>query len=70
MRSVGHAAPMKERRSGYRALVGKPRGQRTLGRPRRRREYNIKIDLQQWDEVAWTGLMWGRIGTVGGLFWI
>jgi hypothetical protein len=33
--------------------VGKPEGRRPLGRPRRRREDNIKIDLQ---EVGWVGM--------------
>jgi len=31
----------------YRVLVGKPEGRRPLGRPRRRLEDNIKIDLQE-----------------------
>jgi len=31
----------------YRVLVGKPEGKSTLGRPRFRWEYNIKIDLQE-----------------------
>jgi hypothetical protein len=34
-----------ERRVAYRALVGKPEGRRPLGRPRRRWEDNIKMDL-------------------------
>jgi hypothetical protein len=36
----------------YRVLVGKPDGKRPLGRPRLRREDNIKMDLQEvgcWD---------------------
>jgi len=36
-----------ERRGLYRSLVGKPVGKRSLGRPRRRWEYNIKMDLQE-----------------------
>jgi hypothetical protein len=36
---------MGERRRAYRALVGKPEGRRPLGRPRRRRDDNIKMDL-------------------------
>jgi hypothetical protein len=36
---------MRERRGAYRALVGKPEGGRLLGRPRRRWENNIKMDL-------------------------
>jgi hypothetical protein len=37
---------MGERRGVYRVLVGKPEGKRPHGRPRRRWEDNIKIDLQ------------------------
>jgi len=37
---------MWERRSVYRVLVGKPKGKRPRGRPRRRWEDNIKMDLQ------------------------
>ena len=33
----------------YRVLVGKPEVKRPLGRPRRRWEGNIKMDLQKWD---------------------
>jgi len=42
-----------EGRGVYRVLVGKPEGKRSLGRPRRRREDNIKMDLQ--DVGVWTG---------------
>jgi hypothetical protein len=41
---------MRERRGAYRALVGKPKRRRPLGRPRRRWEDNIKMDLR---EVGW-----------------
>jgi len=37
---------MVEEKGVYRVLVGKPEGKRSLGRPRRRREHNIKMDLQ------------------------
>jgi hypothetical protein len=47
MRWAGHVARMGERRGVYRIWVGKPEGKRQLGRPRRRREDNIKMDLQQ-----------------------
>jgi hypothetical protein len=43
---AGHVARMVEDRVVHRALAGKPGGKRPLGRPRRRWEYNIKIDLQ------------------------
>jgi hypothetical protein len=54
---------MGEKRNVYRLLVGKPDGKRPLGRPRRRWIDNIKMDLFR-DR---TGLVWLRIGTVGGL---
>jgi len=45
MRWAGHVACMGERRGAYRVLVGRLKGKRRLGRPRRRRENNIKMDL-------------------------
>jgi hypothetical protein len=47
MRWAEHGARMGERRGLYRVLVGKPEGKRPLGKPRRRLEDNIKIDLQE-----------------------
>jgi hypothetical protein len=38
---------MGEGRGVYRVLVGKPEGKRLLGRPRRRWEDNIRMDLQE-----------------------
>jgi hypothetical protein len=59
---------MGEGRGVYRVLVGKPEGRRTLGRPRRRWENNIRMDLQEVEfGCVWTGLGWLRIGTGGGL---
>ena len=46
---------MGERRGVYRVLVGKPEGKRQFGRPRRRWEDNIKMDLQ---EVGCGGMDW------------
>ena len=46
MRWGGHVARNVERRGVYRVLVGKFEGKRPLGRPMRRCENNIKIDLQ------------------------
>ena len=51
MRWAEHVALMGERREVYRVLVGIPEGKRPLGRPRRRWEDNIKMDLQ---EVGWS----------------
>jgi hypothetical protein len=44
---VGHVACMGERRDVYRVLVAKPEGRRPLGRPRRRWEDCIKMDVQE-----------------------
>ena len=55
-----------EERVVHKILVGKPEGKRPLGRPRRRWEDNIKMDLQEWAGVVGTGWSWLRIGTDGG----
>ena len=49
-------ARMEEGRDVHKVLVGKPEGKRPLGRPRRRWEDNIKMDLQK--------------GGYGGMDWI
>jgi hypothetical protein len=41
-------------------------GNRPLGRPRRRWEGNIKMDLQEVGSGVWAGLIWLKIGTGGG----
>jgi hypothetical protein len=52
----------------YRVLVGKPEGKRPLGRPRRRWEDGIKMDLREIGSGGvWSGFSWLRIGNVGGL---
>ena len=66
MRWAGHVARMGERRGVYTVLMGKPKGRRPLGSPRRRWEDNIKMDLQQVDVGAWTGSSWLMIGSGGG----
>ena len=53
-----------EGRGVHRVLVGKPERRRPLGRPRRRCEDNIKMDLQEVGRVE-TGWSWLRIGTGG-----
>jgi len=52
--------------SVYRAVVGKLEGKRPLGRPRRRWEDDIKLDLQEVGCGVWTGSSWLSIGTGGG----
>jgi hypothetical protein len=51
----GHVARMGEKRGSYGVLVRKPEGKRPLGKPRRRWEDNIKMDLQ---EVGCGGMDW------------
>jgi hypothetical protein len=46
MRWAGHVTRMGKGRCVHRVLVGKPKGSRPLGRPRRRWEDNLKKDLQ------------------------
>jgi hypothetical protein len=47
MRWAGHVARMGEERKVYKVLVGKPEGNRPLGRPRRRWEDGIRMDLRE-----------------------
>jgi hypothetical protein len=56
---------MGERRSACRILVGGPEGRRPLGRPKRRWEDNIKMDLQEigcgvmeWIDLAQDRVRW------------
>jgi hypothetical protein len=67
MRWAGHVARMGEGRNVYRVLVGKAEGKRSLERPRRRWEDDIKMDLREIGWGVWSGFTWLRIGTVGGL---
>jgi hypothetical protein len=53
---------MDEKRNVYRILVRRAEGKRPLGRPRRRRVDNIKVDLK---ERGWDGVIWLRIRTSG-----
>ena len=56
LRWAGHVARMEEGRSAFKMLTGKPTGKRPLGRPRRRREDNIRMV---------NGLIRLRIGIIG-----
>jgi hypothetical protein len=63
MRWAGHVARVGEGRGVYRVLVGRPEGKRPLGRPRRRREDNIKLDLREMriDGANWIRLAQDRV---------
>ena len=63
---AGHVARMVEERGVHRVLVGKHEEKRPLGRPRRRWEDNIKLDLQEVEGGRGTGWSWLRIGTCSG----
>ena len=72
MRWAGHVARMGEDRGVHRVLMGKPEGKRPLGRPRRRWEDNIKMELEEvggghadWMELAQDRDGWrALVGTV------
>ena len=65
-----------ERRGAYRVLVRKPKGKRPLGRPRRRSEDNIKMDLREvgcgvmdWMELAQDRDRWRTLVNVAMNLW-
>jgi hypothetical protein len=62
VRWAGHVARMGEGKVVYRVLVGKPEGRRPLGRPRRRWEDNVRMNLQEvgCECVDWFGLAQDR----------
>ena len=62
MRWAGHVARMREDRGVQRVLVEKPEEKRSLGRPRRRWEDNIKMDLKEvgWGRGDWMELAQDR----------
>ena len=47
LRWAGHVARMEESKSAFKILTGKPTRKRPLGRPRRRLENNIRMDLEE-----------------------
>jgi hypothetical protein len=54
---------MGEGRGVYKVLLGRPEGNRPLGRPKRKREDNIKIDLREIgiDGANWIQLAQDRV---------
>jgi len=72
MRWIGHVARLGGDRDVHRMLMGKPEGKRPLGRPRRRWEDNIKMNLKEvgggrgdWMELVQDRDRWrALVGTV------
>jgi hypothetical protein len=65
LRWAGHVARMGEGRDVYRVLVGRHKGKRPVGRPRRRWEDSIKLDLREigidganWIQLAQDRVQW------------
>jgi hypothetical protein len=52
---MGKACSTTGEKNAYRILVGKPEGNKPLGRLRRRREDSIKMNLR---EIGWGGMDW------------
>jgi hypothetical protein len=64
----GHVARIGEKRNACRILVGKCEGRRSLGKPRRRWEYNIKTDGVDWIYLAQDKTKWrAHVNTVRNL---
>jgi hypothetical protein len=63
MRWAGHVACIEEGRGVYRVSVGRSEGKRSLGRPRRRWEDNINMDLGETgiDGANWIRLVQDRV---------
>jgi hypothetical protein len=62
-----HVARTGDDRKVYKVLVGKHEGERPLGRPRRRWEGGIIMDLGEIGWEVWRRFSWLRTGTGGGL---
>jgi hypothetical protein len=65
MKWAGHVARMGQERNMYRVLIGKPEGKRPLGRPRRRWEDGLRMDLR---EIGWGSVDWIQLAQDGDLW--
>jgi hypothetical protein len=77
MRWEGHVAHMGEERKVYKVLVGKPKGKRPLGRPRRRWEDRVRMDLRKiglggvdWIRLAQDRYRWWAVVSAAMNFWV
>jgi hypothetical protein len=63
---MGHVERMKEIRNSYNIFIRKPEGKRQRGRPRRRWEDNIRMDIR---ETVWEGVDWMHLAQCKGCWW-
>jgi len=77
MRWAGHVARICVEREVFRVLVGKPKGERPLGAPRRRWKDNIRMHLKEigcrcmnWIGPAHYGDMWRTLVSAVMYFWV
>jgi hypothetical protein len=66
MKWAGHAARMPEERKVYKVIVENPEEKTPFGRPRRRFDGGIRMDLREFGCGEWSGFSWLRVG--GGVF--
>jgi hypothetical protein len=66
MRWVGHVARMGEERNVYRILMGRPEGKTPLGKPRRKWEDGIRMDLR---EIGWVSVDWIQLAQDRDWWW-
>jgi hypothetical protein len=64
---MGRAHSMHKKTNAYRVLVRKLEGKRPLEIPRHRWKDNTKMSFREKYGVAWTGLIWLRMATRGGV---
>jgi hypothetical protein len=67
MRYAGHAARMEDTSHSRKILIRKSEVKRPLARTRRRCEDNDTMVLKEIGGKVWTGFIWLRIGTSGGI---
>jgi hypothetical protein len=64
---MGRSCNTQGKRLNACTMVGKPEGGRLLGRPGRGGRIILKWIVEKYDGLVWSGLIWLRIGTSGGL---
>jgi hypothetical protein len=67
MRWEGDVARTREMRNSYNILVRKPEGKKSQGRPTRRLDNNVRLDVREVGWKLWTGWILFRLETSGGL---